>query len=137
MTTNRVAATAAGVVLTLATEVTVATVTPAAPSNQVSLPSPGVLVRAELVVTGVAAATTCTVRIRRGAGVGGADILPSDVVASVDAAATDRSVVVSVIETPANFNAANGQYTVTAQAAGAAQTAREATIEVQPLSAGV
>ena len=137
MPTNRVAANAAGVVLTLATEVAVATVTPAAPSNQVSAPSPGVLVRAELVITGVAAATTCTVRIRRGAGVAGADILPSDVVASVDAAATDRTVVASVTETPANFNATNGQYTVTATAAGAAQTARLATIEIQPESAGV
>lgn len=137
MPTSRVAATASAVTLTLATEVTVATVTPAAPSNQVAAPLPGVLVRAELIVTGAVSATTCTVRIRRGAGTGGTDILPTDVVASVDAAATDRTIIASVIDTIAGFNGANGIYTVTAQAAGAAQSARLATIEIQPLSAGV
>lgn len=137
MATNRVAGTGAAVALPLATETAVATVTPAPPNNQATGAAPGVLVRAELVITGVAAATTCTVRIRRGAGVAGADILPTDVVASVDAAATDRTVIASVVETAANFNAVNGVYTVTATAAGAAQTARIGTIEVQPLTAGV
>lgn len=137
MATNRVAGTGAAVALPLATETAVATVTPAAGNNQIGGAVPAVLVRAEVVVTGAVSATTCTVRIRRGAGTGGADILPSDVVASVDAAATDRTAVASTTETAANFNAVNGIYTVTATAAGAAQTARLGTIELQPLTAGV
>jgi hypothetical protein len=137
MTTQRVAATGAGVALALGTETAVATAACVPTSNQVAGPIAGVLVRAEVVVTGAAAATTCTVKIRRGAGVAGADILPSDVVASVDAAATDRTVIASAVDTAAAFNAANGIYTVTATAAGAAQTARLGTIELQPTDFGV
>ena len=137
MPTNRVSNTAAAVALTLATEVTVVTVTPAAPSNQASTDGAGTLIEGEITVTGVAAATTCTLKLRRGAGLTGTDIFPTDPVLSVDAAATDRSARFSVKETDANFNAANGIYTLSATAAGAAQTARIATLSVQPLSAGV
>lgn len=137
MPTQRVANTAAAVALTLATEVTVVTVTPLAPNNQVSVGGPNVQVQASIVVTGVAAATTCTLKLRRGAGITGTDILPTDAVLSVDAAATDRAATVTVQETPANFNAANGIYTLTATAAGAAQTARIASLEVQDLAPGV
>jgi hypothetical protein len=137
MPTQRVANVAAGVALTLATEVVVCTVTPAPPGNQVNPGVPNVQVSGTLVVTGAASATTCTVKVRRGAGTGGADILASDIVATVPAAATDEIITFSVQETAANFNAANGIYTMTATAAGAAQTARLASIEVQDLALGV
>ena len=135
--TNRVSATASAVTLTLATEVAVVTVTPAAPNNQVIAPLAGVLVEGEIIITGVASASSCTLKLRRGSGLTGTDIFPSDPVLSVDAAATDRSARFSVVETIANFNATNGQYTLTANAAGAAQTARIATLTVQPLDSGV
>lgn len=137
MPTQRVAQSAAAVVLTLATEVAVVTVTPQPPNNQVVANSPNVQIQATIVITGVASATSCTLRIRRGAGTGGTDITPTDVVASVDAAATDRTAVITLQETAANFNLANGTYTLTATAAGAAQTARVASIEIQPLATGV
>lgn len=136
MPTQRVAQFASAVALPLATETAIATVTPAPGSNQVNPNGANVLIRAEVVVTGAASATTCTLKLRRGAGIAGADILPSDVVASVDAAATDRTAIVTQQETAANFNAANGVYTVTGTAAGAAQTARIAQIEVQDLALG-
>lgn len=136
MPSQRVANTASAVALTLATEVAVVTVTPQAPNNQVTAPGPNVQVQANIVITGAASATNCTLKIRRGAGTGGTDILASDPVASVDAAATDRQVTIAVQETAANFNAANGTYTLTANAAGAAQTARLASIEVQDLAPG-
>ena len=137
MPTQRVAATAAAVALPNGAETAVVTVTPLAPSNQVNANGPNVQVQASVVITGAASATSCTLKLRRGAGTGGTDILPSDVVASVDAAATDRQVTVTVQETPANFNAANGIYTLTATAAGAAQTARVASIEIQDLALSV
>lgn len=135
--TNRVSNTASAVTLTLTTEVVVVTVTPAAPNNQAATGGAGVLVEGEIVITGVASATNCTLKLRRGAGLTGTDIFPTDPVLSVDAAATDRSARFSVKETDANFNGANGIYTLSATAAGAAQTARIATLSVQPLSAGV
>ena len=137
MPTQRVANTAAAVALTLATPVAIVTVSPQPPNNQVSAGGPNVQVQATVAITGVAAATSCTLKIVRGAGTGGADILPSDVVASVDAAATDRVVTITAQETAANFNAANGIYTLVGTAAGAAQTARIASIEVQDLAPGV
>lgn len=139
MPTNRVAATAAAVTLTLATEVAVVTVTPASAGGLPNQVNPGVTVQvqATIVITGAVSATSCTLKVRRGAGITGTDITPTDVVASVDGAATDRSVTVTLQETAANFNAANGTYTLTGTAAGAAQTARVASIEVQPLSGGV
>lgn len=136
MGANQVTNSAAAVALTLATEVPVVTVTPQPPGNQLNAGTT-TEVQATIVVTGAASATTCTLKVRRGAGITGADITPTDVVLSVDAAATDRSAVVTVIETAANFNAVNGVYTLTATAAGAAQTARIATIELNPLTSGV
>ena len=135
--TNRVGNAASAVALPLATETAIVTVTPAAPSNQVAAPLPGVLVRAVLCITGAASATNCAIKLRRGAGLGGTDILASDAVVTVPASAIDNDIEVYAVETVANFNAANGIYTVTGNAAGAAQTARLAWIEVQPLSAGV
>ena len=137
MPTQRVAATAAAVALPNGAETAVVTVTPLAPSNQVNANGPNVQVQASVVITGAASATSCTLKIVRGAATGGTDILPSDVVASVDAAATDREVTVTAQETAANFNLANGQYSLVATAAGAAQTARIASIEVQDLAPGV
>lgn len=137
MASNRVSNTAAAVALTLATEVAVVTVTPAAPSNQVAAPLPGVLIEGEIIITGAVSATNCTLKLRRGAGLTGTDIFPTDPVLSVDAAATDRSARFSVVETVANFNGANGIYTLSATQAGAATTARIATLSVQPLAAGV
>ena len=134
--TNRVAATASAVTLTLTTNIIVVTVTPAAPNNQVTAPLPGVLVRAECVVTGAASATNATVSIVRGSAAGGTNILASAVVQPVTTGATDTTIVVSAIETVANFNAANGIYSLQVNQAGAGTTARIATIELQPLSAG-
>lgn len=136
MPTNRVAATGTGVALALATEVLIATVTPAAPNNQVSAPSPGVLVSARVAVKGAVSATTCALQIRRGAGLTGAIIL-GPITVNVDATAVDRVFPLETIETVANFNGTSGVYTVSGTAAGAAQTADYAVIEVQPLSAGV
>ena len=135
--TNRVSNTAAAVALTLATEVAVVTVTPAAPSNQVAAPLTGVLVRATVSITGAASATSATVSIVRGSAAGGTSILASNPVVPVTAAATDTTIVVEAIETIANFNAANGIYSLQVNQAGAATTARIATIELQPLAAGV
>jgi hypothetical protein len=135
--TQRVANTAAGVALTLATEIAVVTVTPQAPSNQVDVPGPNVQVQATIIITGAASATNCTLKLRRGAGTGGTDILASDPVVSVPASAIDVEVTVTAQETAANFNAASGTYTLTANAAGAAQTARLASVEVQDLAPGV
>lgn len=139
MPTQRVANTASAVVLTLATEVAVATVTPQPPNNQVLTGggNTGIQVQASIVITGAASATTCTLKVRRGAGITGADILPSDVVLSVPASAIDTSATITVQDSQANFNAANGIYTLTATAAGAAQSARIASIEIQDLAAGV
>ena len=137
MPTQRVANTAAAVTLTLATEVTVVTVTPQPPLNQVTPGGPNVQVQATIIITGAASATNCTLKLRRGAGTGGTDILASDPVVSVPASAIDVEVTVTAQETAANFNAANGTYTLTANAAGAAQTARLASIEVQDLAPGV
>lgn len=137
MPADLVANTANAVALTLATEVPVVVVTPAAPNNQAATGGAGVLIEGDITVTGVASATTCTLRLRRGNGIGGTQIFPTAPVLSVDAAATDRSARFSVVETDANFNATLGQYTLTAQAAGAAQTARVASLSVQPLAAGV
>ena len=137
MPSNRVANNASAVTLTLTTNVVVVTVTPAAPSNQVAAPIPGVLVRAEVVITGAASATNATVSIIRGSTAGGTSILASNAVVPVTTGATDTSIVVSSIETIANFNAANGIYSLQVNQAGAATTARIATIEIQPLAAGV
>lgn len=137
MPTNRVANTASAVTLTLTTNIIVVTVTPAAPSNQVAAPITGVLVRASVVITGAAAATNATVSIVRGAAAGGTNILASAAVVPVTTAATDTTVLVEAVETIANFNAANGIYSLQVNQAGAATTARIATIELQPLSAGV
>lgn len=137
MPTQRVGAVASGVALPLSTETLVATVTPLAPNNQVDVNVPSIQVQATIILTGAVGATTCTLRIRRGSGTGGVDILPTDPTPSVDAAATDREVTVTVQETPANFNATNGQYTLTATANGAAQTARLASLEIQDLAVGV
>lgn len=136
MPTNRVAATAAAVPLTLTTNVAVVTVTCAAPGNQVN-PGVSVLVRATVAVTGAASATSATVSIVRGAAAGGVSILPTNPVVPVTAAATDTTIVVEGIETAANFNAANGIYTLVINQAGAATTARIATIEIQPLAGSV
>lgn len=137
MPTNRVANTASAVTLTLTTNIIVVTVTPAAPSNQVAAPLTGVLVRASVVITGAASATNATVSIVRGSAAGGTNILASAAVVPVTVAATDTVVVVEAVETIANFNAANGIYSLQVNQAGAATTARIATIELQPLSAGV
>lgn len=137
MPTNRVAATASAVTLTLTTNIIVVTVTPAAPSNQVAAPLTGVLVRASVVITGAASATNATVSIVRGSAAGGTNILASAAVVPVTTGATDTSIVVESIETIANFNAALGIYSLQVNQAGAATTARIATIELQPLSAGV
>ena len=123
--------------LTLTTNIIVVTVTPAAPSNQVAAPLPGVLVRAEVIITGAASATNATVSIVRGSAAGGTNILPSAVVQPVTAAATDTTIVVSAIETVANFNATSGIYSLQVNQAGAGTTARTAMIEIQPLAAGV
>lgn len=137
MPTNRVANTASAVTLTLTTNVVVVTVTPAAPNNQVAAPLIGVLVRAEVVITGAASATNATVSIIRGSTAGGTSILASNVVQPVTTGATDTTIVCSAVETIANFNAALGIYSLQVNQAGAATTARIATIELQPLSAGV
>ena len=139
MATNRVGAVAAAVALALATEVAVVTVAPLTAEGLPDQIDPGltVQVQATVVITGAASATSCTLKVRRGAGIAGADITPTDVVASVDGAATDRSVTITLQESAVNFNAANGAYTLTATAAGAAQTARIASIEIQPLAGGV
>ena len=137
MPSNRVAATASAVTNTLTTNIIVVTVTPAAPTNQVSAPLPGVLVRAEGVITGAASATNATISIVRGSAAGGTNILASAAVLAVTAAATDTSFTVQAIETIANFNATLGQYSLQVNQAGAATTTRFATIEVQPLAAGV
>lgn len=136
MPTNRVAATAAGVALTLATNVVVVTVTPAAPGNQVN-PGTSVLVKATVSITGAASATSATVSIIRGSAAGGTSILAGNPVVPVTAAATDTTIVVEGIETAANFNAANGIYSLQVNQAGAATTARIATIEIQPLAGSV
>ena len=137
MSTQKVQAVASAVPLPIA-ETAVVTVAPQAPNNQVN---PAVIqsveIHADIVITGLAAATTNTLKIRRGAGIAGADIMPTDAVMSVDAAATDRSASITLQETPANFNAANGIYTLTATSAGAAQTARVASISVMPVDFGV
>ena len=135
--TNRVAATASAVTLTLTTNIIVVTVTPAAPNNQVIAPLAGVLVRASVVITGAASATNATVSIVRGSAAGGTNILASAAVVPVTVAATDTSIVVEAIETVANFNTALGIYSLQVNQAGAATTARIATIEIQPLDAGV
>lgn len=137
MPTQRVAATAAAVALTLATEVAVVTVAPQPPNNQVSPGGPAVQVQASVVITGAAGATTCTLKLRRGAGITGTDIFASDPVLSVDAAATDRSARITIQDTAAGFNGANGVYTLTANAAGAAQTARLASLTVHPTATGI
>lgn len=136
MPTNRVAGFANAVTLTLATEVAIATVTPAAPSNQVAAPIASVLISARVAVKGAASATTCVLQIRRGSGITGT-VMAGPITVNVDAAAQDRCFILEASETIANFNATNGIYTVTGNAAGAAQTADIATIEIQPLSAGV
>ena len=136
MPTNRVAATAAGVALTLATNVVVVTVTPAAPGNQVN-PGTSVLVKATVSITGAASATSATVSIIRGSAAGGTSILAGNPVVPVTAAATDTTIEVDAIETAANFNATNGVYTLVVNQAGAATTARIATIEIQPLAGSV
>lgn len=136
MPTNRVAGTAAGVALTLATNIIVATVTPAAPGNQVN-PGTSVLVKATVCITGGAGATNATVNLIRGAAAAGASILPSAAVVPVTTAATDTTIVVEGIETAANFNATNGQYSLQVNQAGGATTARFATIEIQPLAGSV
>ena len=137
MPSNRVVAAANNVNVTNA-EGTVVTVTPAAPNNQASTQGAGTLVRGEICLTGVASGTNCRVRLRRGSGTGGTDITAQAATYSVDAAATARTLVVEAIETDANFNATNGQYTLTA-VSGAAVTlvATLAILEIQPLSAGV
>lgn len=137
MPTNRVANTASAVTLTLTTNVVVVTVTPAAPTNQVAAPITGVLVRASVAITGAASATNATVSIIRGSTAGGTSILAGNPVVPVTTGATDTTIVVEAIETIANFNAANGIYSLQVNQAGAATTARIATIELQPLSAGV
>lgn len=137
MPSNRVANTASAVTNTLTTNVIVVTVTPAAPNNQVAAPIPGVLVRAEGTITGAASATSATLSIVRGSTAGGTSILASSPVLAVTAAATDTSFAISAVETIANFNTANGIYSLQVNQAGAATTTRIATIEVQPLAAGV
>jgi hypothetical protein len=137
MPSNRVAAAASAVTLTLTTNIIVVTVTPAAPNNQVAAPITGVLVRAEVIITGAASATNATVAIVRGSSAGGTSILPTNVVQPVTTGATDTTIVCSAIETVANFNAALGIYSLQVNQAGAATTARIATIEIQPLAAGV
>lgn len=140
MPTNRVAATASAVALTLATNIAVVTVTPAGGGaglgNQVS-PGLSVLVKATVAITGAVSATNATVSIVRGAAAGGTSILPSNPVVPVTTGATDTTIVVEGIETAANFNANNGVYTLVVNQAGAATTARIATIELQPLAGGV
>ena len=139
MPTNRVAATAAAVTLTLTTNIVVVTVTPVAGSgvsNQVSAGT-SVLVRASVAITGAASATNATVSIIRGSAAGGTSILAGNPVVPVTVAATDTTIVVEGIETAANFNAANGVYSLQVNQAGAATTARIATIELQPLAGGV
>lgn len=136
MATQRVGAVASAVTLTLATEVAVVTLTCAPPNNQVSAGAT-VQLMATVVVTGAASATTCTLKLRRGSGLAGTDILPTDVVLTVAASAIDEGVTIVVQETAANFNAANGIYTLTANAAGAAQSARMASLECQVLASGV
>lgn len=133
---NRVANVASAVALTLTTNIIVVTVTPAAPNNQVTGAITGVLVRAEVIITGAVSATNATVSIVRGAAAGGTNILASAVVQPVTAAATDTTIVCSAIETAANFNATNGQYSLQVNQAGAATTARLALIEFQPVDAG-
>lgn len=135
MPSNRVASQASAVALTLATNIVVVTVTPQPPGNQVN--AGNVLVRGEVTITGAASATNATVNLIRGAVAAGASILPSAVVQPVTAAATDTTIVVSGIETAANFNATNGVYSLQVNQAGAATTARVATIEVQPLQGSV
>lgn len=137
MPTNRVANNASAVTLTLTTNIIVVTVTPAAPSNQVAAPITGVLVRASVAITGAASATNATVSIVRGSAAGGTSILAGNPVVPVTTGATDTTIIVEAIETIANFNAANGIYSLQVNQAGAATTARIATIELQPLSAGV
>jgi hypothetical protein len=136
MATNRVAATAAAVTLTLTTNVIVVTVTPAAPGNQVN-PGVSVLVRASVAITGATSATNATVAIVRGSAGGGTSILAGNPVVPVTTGATDTTIVVESIETAANFNAANGIYSLQVNQAGAATTARIATIEIQPLAGSV
>lgn len=135
MSANRVANTAAGVALTLTTNVAVVTVIPQPPGNQVNAGT--VLVRASVAVTGAASATNATVSIVRGAAAGGVSILAGNPVVPVTTGATDTTIVVEGIETAANFNAANGIYTLVINQAGAATTARIATIELQPLAGSV
>lgn len=136
MPTQRVGAVASAVTLTLATEVAVVTLTCEPPANQVSAGAT-VQISGTIVVTGAASATTCTLKLRRGSGLTGTDIFASDPVLSVPGSAIDASGAFSVQETAANFNAANGIYTLTANAAGAAQTARLASLECQVLATGV
>lgn len=136
MATQRVAAVAAGVALPLTTETAIVTLTPQAPNNQVT-PGSTVLIRFDVTITGAASATNCTFKLRRGAGLTGTDILASDPVLTVAASAVDEGLSVTVTETAANFNTANGIYTLSGNAAGAAQTARLASLEEQVLSAGV
>ena len=131
---NRVANAASAIVLTLTTNIIVVTVTPAAPNNQATGP---VLVRASVAITGAASATNATVSIVRGSAAGGTNILASAAVVPVTTGATDTVIVVEAIETIANFNAALGIYSLQVNQAGAGTTARIATIEIQPLSAGV
>ncbi len=134
MASNRHVDTASAVTLTLTTEVAVVTSAPQAPYNVASAP---VLVRARVMITGAASATTCTLKLRRGSGVTGTDILASDPVVSVPGSAIDAAAYCEAIETAANFNTAAGIYTLTGNAAGAAQAARIASIEIQPLAPGV
>lgn len=133
---NRVANAASAIALTLTTNIIVVTLTPAAPNNQVTGAITGVLIRAEVIITGAVSATNATISIVRGAAAGGTSILASNPVVPVTAAATDTSIVVSAIETAANFNATNGVYSLQVNQAGAATTARIATIEFQPVDAG-
>ena len=137
MPTQRVANTASAVTLTLATEVLVVTVTPQAPNNQVNPNAPNVEIRADVVITGAASATTCALNIIRGATVNAGDVLAADIVAAVDGSAISRAYTVVAQDTAANFNTNNGQYSLVATAAGAAQAAQYASIAVQDLAPGV
>ena len=126
MATQRIGTSAPSTPLPLGAETALATITV---RGTVADSPAGVLIRAEVIVTGAASATTCTLNLRYGSGTGGTSAVSQAF--SVDAAATARPLVLSYIDTVGQAGAT--QYTITGLAAGAAQTATLTFCESQVL----